>query len=525
MLDLKRCRPRDSGVKRVRGHLNWWLTAAAVAIGIVGYLLGDRTNWTGGYGYDGRFYGGLATNWPSAVFGHGRVIPPGIGAYTGPHLVGVDSYYAFRIVPSGIVWLVSRALDLPPTHAHVVLVFALLDAAMLGLVIYSWAASSDLLGLSAHEKLLGALTLIVSFAVLRTGTYYPVLTDDTGLGMGALAMLLWLRGSTGALVLCTVVGGFAWPAQLLLGGLLLIFPPPKNARAQLNAAAVVPASARVPATARLPERWRPAALGTAIGAFAALSSVGVLTYLQVRGYRSPEGTQQLSLFPLSVVLVGGYVFGVVAFLVPRGGARQLVAVARGVSPWRLVLAVVVIIGIRLAASAISRRGGYDSIALLKASVWSTTLDPALFVVVLVAYYGPPILLVLGDLPRVMRDAWRLGPAMVGIVAFGLLGALLEEQRKVIDTFPFLVLLGVLAARRIYVLSWQVMLGFLGLAFFLARPWLPIGNLSTDTAKLSHFPAQLYYMSSGIGTSPESYCLQLAAVSLVGGALLVMARDG
>jgi hypothetical protein len=173
MVDLERGRPRDSGVKRLRRHLNWSLTVAAVAIGVIGYLLSDRTSWTGGYGYDGRFYGELATNWASAVFGHGRVIPPGIGAYTGPHLVGVDSYYAFRILPSGLVWLVSRALGLAPTHGHVVLVFALLDAAMLGLVIYSWAASSDQLGLNAREKLLGAVALIVSFAALRTGFTSP----------------------------------------------------------------------------------------------------------------------------------------------------------------------------------------------------------------------------------------------------------------------------------------------------------------------------------------------------------------
>ena len=120
---------RGRGVSSARRHLNGSLTVTAVVIGIVEYLAGDRTNWTSGYGFDGRLYGELATNWASAVFGHGRIIPPGVGAYTGPRLVGVDSYYAFRIVPSGIVWLVSRALDLSPTHAHVVLVFAMLDAA------------------------------------------------------------------------------------------------------------------------------------------------------------------------------------------------------------------------------------------------------------------------------------------------------------------------------------------------------------------------------------------------------------
>ena len=40
-------------------NLDWWLALAAVAIGIAGYLIGDRTNWTGGFGYDGRLYGEL----------------------------------------------------------------------------------------------------------------------------------------------------------------------------------------------------------------------------------------------------------------------------------------------------------------------------------------------------------------------------------------------------------------------------------------------------------------------------------
>jgi hypothetical protein len=507
---------RGREVSWVRRHLNGSLTVTSVVIGIVGYLLGDRTNWTAGYGFDGRFYGELATNWASAVFGHGQIIPPGVGAYTGPRLIGVDSYYAFRIVPSGIVWLVSRALDLSPTHAHVVLVFAMLDAAMIGLVMFSWVRSADLLSLSEREKLLGATALIVSFAVLRTGTYYPVLTDDTGLGLGALAMLLWLRGSTVALVLCTIAGGFAWPTQLLLGLLLLAFPPPADVRAQLAAE-----SAATPA--RL--RWRPAPFGSALGAFAAISSVAVLTYLQVSGYRSASGTHQVPLFPLSVALVGVYVFGVIAFLVPAGGGRELLAVVRRATPWRVALAIAVIAGIWIGGSLIAHRPGYSSIALVKDSLWSTTLDPALFAVVFVAYYGPLVLVVLADLPRVARDAWRFGPAMVGILGVALLGALLDEPRKVVDTFPYLVLLGVLATRRIYVLTWQILLVFLGLAFFLARPWLPIGNISTDLSKLSQFPAQLYYMSSGIGTSPESYWLQLAAVALVALVLWRLAQPG
>src|SRR5258708_2934915 len=81
-------------------RLDLTLVLAAVAIGLLGYLIGDRTDWSAGFGYDGRFYGELAKNFPYAVFGHGAVIPPGLGHYAGPKLSGVDSYYAFRILPS-----------------------------------------------------------------------------------------------------------------------------------------------------------------------------------------------------------------------------------------------------------------------------------------------------------------------------------------------------------------------------------------------------------------------------------------
>jgi hypothetical protein len=495
----------------IRRHVDWWLALAAVVLGVVGYLIDDRTNWTDGYGYDGRFYGELATNWPSAVFSDGTIVPPGLGGYAGPALSGVDSYYAFRIVPSGIVWLGLQALGLSPTHEHVILLFALLAAGMFGLATFCWCRSADLLGLGEKAKLVGAIGLVVNFAVLKTGTYYPVLTDHVALGLGALSLYLWLRRATVALVVCIVLAAFAWPVHLVVGVLLLLFPPPTDAREQL--AAAVPAR----------ESWRPARFGAIIGCLAALVGMSALIWLQVRGYRSAQGTDQLPLFPLSVAIVGLYVFAVVAFLLPRGGARQLLGIVRSLAPSRVAIAILVAAGVLVGASLLAQRPGFSATDLFKDAFWSTTLDPGIFIVVLVAYYGPLLLVLLGDLPRVAADAWRLGPAMVAILGLGLGLALVDQPREIIDVYPFVLLASVLAVRRLYTLSAPVVVSFLVVSLVLSRFWFPIGDIGVDITKLQDFPAQRYFMATGTWTSPLSYALQLAAVAVGAGALWLTTR--
>ncbi len=494
-------------------RFDWSLVLGAVAIGIIGYLIGDRTDWSGGFGYDGRFYGELAKNFPSAVFGHGAVIPPGLGHYEGPQLTGVDSYYAFRILPSGIVWLGLQVLSLSPTDGHVVGLFAGLDAAMFGTAVFFWCLSANLLDLGDRAKVLGAIALIVNFAVLKTGSYYPVLTDHVAFGLGSATLYFWLRGATPWLALCTLVACFAWPPFLVVGPLLLLFPAPTDARERLAAEAAQPG----------PASWRPAPFGLAIGAVVGLAAVTTLTVIQLQGYRSVEGTEQLPLFPLSAFATGLYVAAVVAFLLPHGGVGKLVRIVRSISLWHIATAATLVVAVLVAGSLLARRPGFAASDLFKDALWSTTLDPGLFLVVLVGYYGPILLLIGADFPRVAASAWRLGPGMAGVLGIGLLSALLSQPREVIEVFPFLVLAGVLATRRIYPTSRLAIAGFLVLSLALSRVWLHIGSIGFDTSRLQEFPAQRYFMATGTWTPPSMYAVQLGAVIVVGALLWLIAR--
>jgi len=492
--------------------LDWSLALGAVALGVLGYVLGDRTDWTEGFGYDGRLYGELAKNFPSAVFGDGAVVPPGIGPYDGPEMAGLDSYYAYRIVPSGIVWLLLEVLPLSASTANVVAGFAALNAAMFGLAVFCWCRSADLIGLGDRAKLLGAIGLVVNFAALKSGSYYPVLTDQFALGMGALSLYLWLRGSIRWLALCVVATSFAWPLHLVVGALLLLFPPPTDLRGGVEAG-----------HRETSPGWRPAPFGLVIGALAGLAAIVALTVFALQGYEQSSRTEQLPVFPLSAAVTGLYIFAVIAFLLPRNGIAGLLAPLRSLRVRRIAITVAMVAAILVAGALLTRREGFATQQLVKDALWSSTLDPGLFLVVLVGYFGPLLLFVYADLPRVAADAWRLGPAMVGILGIGLLGALLTQPRVVTNVVPFLVLAGVLAARRLYPLTRNSLLLFFAGSLLLSRIWLPIGDMGLD-GELEKFPDQAYFMASGTWTTPSMWAAQLGGLALISLGLWMAARS-
>jgi len=486
-------------------QLDWWLALAALAIGVLIYLTGDRTNWSGGFGFDGRLYGELAKNFPSAVFGHGTVTPPGFEPYTGPHLTGLDSYYVFRIVPSGLVWLGLKVTTLTPTYGHVIGLFAALNAFMFALATWCWCRSAALLGLGDREKVLGATALLINFAVMRVGGYTPVLTDQVALGLGALSLYLWLRGWTPALAVTVFFLCFTWPLSFLSGALLLLLPAPRG----------IDFSERSEGSRPWGRSWLGMSrFSAAVGAVAGVAALVAVIVMNHGGSRvSSEGNAQLhQLFPLSAAITGVFVFAVVGFFLPRD-PRDLLAMVRSLRPARIALAVGVVAAARIIGKVLTHRAGYDSAQIVEEEFWWTTLDPGVFIVILVGYFGPLLLALLFDLPRAARDAWRLGPGMAAIVALGVLGALSTQAREIANIYPFLLLPGVLAFRRFFGVGNLALGAFFLVALAFSRIWLYIGPIETSLPALLHFPAQTYYMAQGPWTTPATYAMQLGGIAL------------
>jgi hypothetical protein len=497
----------------VASRLNGGLTLLAIVLALVGLIEADRLGWNSGLGYDGTVYASVAVDFPGTLAGHKVVEPPGGGPDTTPTHVtppkGVlDGYYVKRILPSGLVYATDRALGLRPSPHTLVRVFAWWTVLMVGLAALLWCMTADHLGFGLEQKLLGWMALILNFAALKASAWSPITTDIFAYAEGAALLYFWTRSRRLGLVLTTIAGAFTWPTILLAGAILIAFPGPWRPSA---------APVRGHATAR----WT-------IGVGALL---GVVTTVLIVKWRSavmtgapfsattlhdlaPWGSH---LFGVGAVLAGIFVCWAACAFLP--GLVQLAPVRAPVTP-AVGVAVAVVAVVLIAQHVLARQPALLSeTALFKESLPFSAAFPGLFAVTLIGYYGP--LLVLGAWRwRSLRDtltAWGPGAALMvaGVVAT----ALLVEARKALPLYPLVIPLMVLALGELRG-RWLFLAGFATVSLAGSRIWFHIGYFPfTGGAALRSFPAEGFFMATGIWTSWQMYLAQLGAIVL-GGAILV-----
>lgn len=483
-------------------RLNVTATLATLIVALSLVAIDDNTSWSRGYGYDGRLYGDLAQHFPGAAFGDDGVIPPGIGKYTEKPPEGIDAYYVRRILPSAVVYYSLSALSLDKTHGNVIACFEVWNALMIALVALLWCLCADRVGLGRSAKLLGLCALMINFAVLKAAFYYPVGTDTFALGFAALSMYFWLSRNTIGLAVVTFLNAFIWPTAVPLGLVLILFPPGvvKLSSSPLSFAA---------------GRARPTILKVAAAANPSLALLAYLIHLRATHYRAPEEVPLGGAFPFAALTAAAFVFGALLFLIPDLGRRQVRDVARSLLSLRVLVAVAVVGSAILVQSAIAQRPGYyDELDLLRSSIWYSALNPVLFAVAMVGFFGPLLALAIVEWPRICRRLQSLGPGAILVAALFIASAPLTESRKSLAFYPFIVLFVVLACEEITAHRWSVPV-FALISVAASRIWLPIGEFGVTTSPaLRDFPAQRYFMSSGIWTSFEMYLVQLAGICLL-----------
>lgn len=474
------------------------LITLVVGLGIV--AAGDRTAWSQGFGWDGRTYGDLAQHFPGAVFGDEGVTPPGYGPYSGPRPHGVDPYYVRRILPSAVVYFTLSGLGIDKTHDSVVTCFGVWNAAVIALVAFLWCLIADRLGLRRSAKLLGLSALLVNFAVLKSAFYWPVGTDTFAFGFGAASLYFWLSRNTLGLVATTVLGSFVWPTQLPFGALLLLFPP---GRAALIGSAL----------SMKGDRRRSTAFRVSVAAAPALALLGYLIYLRIDGYSSfiPLG----GAFPLAVLAAAAFAFFGLLWLLPDLAGDQLKRMGRSLLSPRLALVAVLAASVLVSQALIATQPAIiNEWALLKTSLWFSALNPGLFAVAIVGYFGPLFVLAALRWPQICDrfHSYGLGATLAAVLF--LATCLFTEPRKLIVLYPFFVLFAVLGTQELAERRWFVPGFFIG-SLALSRVWLPIGHFGfASQTSLLHFPAQRYYMSTGVWTSFHMYLAHLAVAAML-----------
>jgi hypothetical protein len=443
-----------------------------LAYGVTQIFWGEAIESTGGLGfYDGRRYGEIAMDF------HGQVFREGL-----------DAYRLQRVLPSAIVHAWLRVTGQPLDATHVRDAFRIYNLLMLLVTAAAWAAIARAMAFEERYAWLGFALLFLNFANLKMPFYNAVLTDTTALALGTLVLLFYLRSNGPALLGVLALPCFTWP-PLLAGALLYVLP-------------------RHDAMPPAPLITKTSAL---LGALAAITCVAVVAaYPDILVQRPRPG--------LTIAVLAAYCFVTQASLLHLDW-RALPSRLRW---WRLLHVLALMVVVRVAVAFLSPAApGFTIGRYLREIVFYTTLQPALFLVAHVVYFGLVVAILIAAWPEASRAAIGLGTGMTLYTALQLGQAIDPETRHLIPALPALVLLGVLAARALSWPAWAVgvtaALSVLG-----SKIWWPINQ--GEMGDYLEPPLQYYYMNHGGAMSPFSYRLQGAIVAVLVLAAVVFARS-
>ena len=266
------------------GCRGFWSVEIRVAAAALGLLLaslasGDLIPTRDGFGYDGFVYATWVQSLSVDEFTRNGKLPIG---------VRVNSYRASRVLPSLALHYAFRATGKEPTTENVITAFRALNLLMITLGVYWWCRAANELAVGDGGMWLGGIALVVSYMNLKMPLYYPTLTDSTAFGVGALMLLLYMRGRTGWLIPLVLAGAFIWPTFPFFGALLIAFPRSESETSTSGSA------------------WLPNACAAVI----ALAAVGYTIYLLISGYEIKATPVEVMwiVSPLSVAIVGLYLF-------------------------------------------------------------------------------------------------------------------------------------------------------------------------------------------------------------------------
>lgn len=455
-----------------------------LCVGVISIGWGDRVTVNGGYGWDGAIYGRIVERFPSAVLRR-----------------QVDGYHLTRILPSVLVALVLRALDLPRDGAHVILAFGIYNLVLLLGAGLLWWRIADELRLSPTARWIGSTGLFGNFAVLRQSFFYPVLMDVTALTLGLGLLYAYLRRRPGAVFATSLAAAFTWPLGGILGVALLLFSRGESTSNEAEERSALPAAA-------------------SSALVLLLASVLVALYYG-RHRRAPvDGSAPIvePVFYLSALVFLGLAFLAMRELLRGIGPRTVLGALRRVRWWQAGLALFVLVVPALFARHFANPADppFATRTYLGILALSAVSRPAIALVAHTVYFGPVVLLVIRYWPAVCRAARRLGLGIVVGVALTVLTSMGSESRQSIMGWAVVSVLIAVAAEQLR-WTWASLAVLVGGAAVLTKPWLRLNGRGGDGGRLAGqlqpyaVEYQHYFMQHGPWMSNANYLWQLALV--------------
>jgi hypothetical protein len=431
--------------------------------------------------------------------------------YQSVFVKGENSYHLQKILPSALAHVSMRAMGMDLNDENVLKIFGIWTVILLTFMAWLWCLIVRELSISQRGKWLGFIAFFVNFAILKYAFYCPISTDFFGYALAMSMFYTYITDRFGWMYFVIILSMLTWPTLSYVGIILSIFPARKS---ELGP-------------------WQPASYYlNDIAAFAITVFMGSMMVFWFTGghqqrsfatgvFTTDANQPLLSVLYLSIAISLAYLYSAIRVLFDHKKNFDVKFLWNSLSILRplIVLATVMLIKACLYHVSIRRQAVYSFGYLLKDTLGESLVQPGIFLVAHVVYYGPAIIILLFCWKPFCRLVQAFGPGLLICTAICVVLGLNSESRRLVNFYPFIIPLLVKATDS---LQWRTSYYWLigGIALVYSKFWFKI-HTGPWKSLPQEWPNQNYYMNFGPWMANEVYYAQTIIIMITAVCLYFM----
>ena len=458
-------------------------------------LIGEKVPLNDGMGWDGMNYFRTIQSFTELIANH-----------------GYDRYAIQRIMPWGMVNILFRICNIEANTHNALYAAGILNVIVLSLSIFYFFKISDLKKWKISTEVIAFASLFYSYAVLKVTGYYLITSDNIGLLWGMMLVYYFLKDKKYHLLFLSLLGMVNWPTVALITGLALLCFPRNEIKIQNSLKGVDAISYNL-------LLWGITLLPILYQLISVLTPpVHDFHFFQ---YDGRPRTNTIVFF-ISIVCVCVYWY---YYLSPF--KLSISQIIKDLKIKEMLLRLIVFMFIYLVSTALlysfanGEDNGMNMISFFKKLLISGTTNPFSYVESFFSYYGPIVLLIIILWSKSVNYIVKKGIGYLCVILLAIFFFIFPEARVSIMFIPFMVLPTMEYIDTLVLKKW-VPFVYVVTSIVLSHVWFPINIegmglalLEDSYANLSKFPAQRFFMFSGIWQNDQMYIIFMTITCLIG----------
>lgn len=455
-------------------------SVAVTLLCVVLSLVTEKIEKNDGLGFDGVSYASIVKKCEEIL------------SRSNPHLeiYMMQMYGIRRIFVPTVVHYIMKVLRLEYSNRNIILTFQWFNLFLIAISAVAWGKIIN--GTITHDtaKILSFVFLFCNYAILKMNSYYVVLLDMTAFLLCILSLYCYLNNSQVGLLLLAIISAFTWPTMFYNIVILFLFPKKFNVvkDTKFNVIRIV-----VPLI------------------MTALFIAEAIYIILIRKFSQIKEPVNMKLLPVSIAVAAIYLFFSYLYLLRNVSFNNIAYLLRKDTVVRFFILIVIYFVLNKIYALYHTRLPEDR--LLRVLIVSSVLQPLIFMLAHIIYFGPVMLFPLIYYKEYFRIIHNYGIGMVLLFFLNIPFILMSESRCITNFFPVITFFAALLVDKFKMSYTQVLL-FSLLSLFASKFWMDI-NGSVDL--------ELYYMNFGPWMTFKWYLIQGILVLLTAGYILYVKR--